>query len=79
MERGTSQPVAEMSAVDTGTPAETESLYGAVSIGTIWQFVILHRRERHFVQDVTLYRVPDERHDLCRVVIGILGLSPEAH
>ena len=73
--RGFSQLVAEMAAMDAWTNADLPTLYGAISTGTIWQFAVLHRAEKRFIQDLIFYRVPDEIPDLCAILTGILQLS----
>lgn len=77
MNRGASQLVAEMAALDQSTQSESALLYGALSIGTVWQFCLLHRAEKRFEQDVQLYLVPDQVVDLCAILLGILKAEPD--
>ena len=47
-------------------------MYGAVSIGNVWQFGILQRQNKSILQDLNLFRVPMDVEDLLRVLIEIL-------
>ena len=47
-------------------------LYGAVSTGQIWQFGLLQREQKHLIEDLTLYRVPQELEPLTRILMGIV-------
>jgi hypothetical protein len=50
-------------------------LYGAVSIGNVWQFGVLNRQPKQILQDINLYRVPADLEDLLRILIAILKNS----
>jgi hypothetical protein len=73
LQRGFTQLSAELMALDQWTEEITPTLYGAVSIGNVWQFGKLDRAERHITQDLHLYRVPTDLHDLLQILLGILG------
>jgi hypothetical protein len=47
-------------------------LYGAVSVGNVWQFSILNTHTKQMTQDLNLFRVPADVDDLLRVMIAIL-------
>lgn len=47
-------------------------LYGAVTIGNIWQFGKLNRQENTIYQDLNLFKIPDDLMDLGKVLVGIL-------
>ncbi len=49
-----------------------EIFYGAVTIGNIWQFAKLDTREHHIIQDLNLFKIPDDLEPLVKVLIGIL-------
>jgi hypothetical protein len=72
LQRGFTQLAAELIAVDRGTDAPTPHLYGAVSIGNVWQFGILDRMDKHITQDLNLYRVPADLRDLLQILTAIL-------
>jgi len=44
--RGVVQLAVELIAFDRWSPVDDPQLYGAVSIGNIWQFVVLHRQSK---------------------------------
>lgn len=72
MTRGFTQLSAELVALDKWTKSDTPVLYGAVSVGNLWQFGALYRAEKKVVQDVRVYTVPDNLDALLRVLIAIL-------
>lgn len=73
LQRGFIQLSAELIALDQWTEEQTPMLYGAVSIGNVWQFGELDRTRKHVTQDLNLYRVPADLHDLLQTLLGILG------
>ena len=72
LERGFNQLVAELIAIDQWTDAPSAKLYGAVSIGNVWQFGVLDRQQKIITQDVSLYRVPADLNELLQILIAIL-------
>ena len=73
LQRGFTQLSAELMALDQWTEDIAPVLYGAVSIGNVWQFGRLDRAAKHITQDLQLYRVPTDLHDLLQILLGILG------
>ncbi|MGD1714858.1 hypothetical protein [Dapis sp. BLCC M172] len=47
-------------------------LYGAVSMGNIWQFAVLDTEKKRIIQDTNLYRVPTDLLELLQIIVGIL-------
>ena len=77
LERGFKQLAAELIALDKVTePAADNLLYGAVSIGRIWQFAVLDRQQKKISQDLELYRVPTDVEILMRILVAILTGKP---
>ncbi len=76
LQRGFTQLGVELIAIAQWFLSEKPILYGAVSMGNIWQFGILHRQTKQIVQDLNLYRVPADLEDLLRVLVAILEDSP---
>lgn len=70
--RGFTQLAAELVALDRLTDAAQATLYGAVSMGNIWQFGLLDRMSRHVIQDLNLFRVPADLDGLIRTLIAML-------
>ena len=73
IDKGFNQLIAEMIALDMyeeeGLPS---SLYGAVSIGELWRFGILDRKEKNIYRDLHTYRVPEDIEKVFMVILGIL-------
>ena len=51
---------------------EQTLLYGAVTIGNVWQFGKLDRLQKQIAQDINLFKVPDDLDSLVGVIMGIL-------
>lgn len=66
------QLAVELMAVERAKFSESQTLYGAVSIGNIWQFAVLQVQEKQIIQDLNLYRIPADLAELLQIVIGIL-------
>ncbi len=72
LERGFKQLAVELIALDKGTEPAQNLLYGAVSIGKVWQFALLKRLDKEVKQDLNLYRVPNDLEDLMKILVAIL-------
>ncbi|TAE59196.1 MAG: hypothetical protein EAZ76_16175 [Nostocales cyanobacterium] len=72
LERGVVQLAVELIAFDHWSPIDNSILYGAVSIGNIWQFVILHRQSKQITQDLNLYRVPADLETLMKILVALM-------
>ena len=72
LERGIVQLAVELIAFDNWSPIDLPILYGAVSIGNIWQFVILHRESKEITQDLNLYRVPNDLETLMKILVALM-------
>ena len=73
LQRGFTQLSAELIALDQWLESATPVLYGAVSIGNVWQFGTLDRTRKHISQDLNLYRVPADLQDLLQILIAIVA------
>jgi hypothetical protein len=51
---------------------DQEVLYGAVTIGDVWQFGRLDSKQQRITQDITLYRVPDDLDVLMQILVGTI-------
>lgn len=51
---------------------EKNVIYGAVTIGNVWQFGKLDCSQKEIVQDINLFKVPDDLDQLTSVLVGIL-------
>ena len=72
LEQGLVQLAAELIALDQWLDDPAPLLYGAVSVGNVWQFGILKRQDKQVIQDINLFRVPADVEALLRVMIAIL-------
>lgn len=72
LERGIVQLAVELIAFDNWSPIDHPILYGAVSIGNIWQFVILHRESKEITQYLNLYRVPNDLETLMKILVALM-------
>jgi len=59
-------------ALDQWVDSPQPTIAGAVTTGDIWQFGLLHRQQRHIVQGLKLYRVPDDLEAVIRILVKIL-------
>ena len=73
LEKGFTQLAAEMIALDyyedEGQPSY---LYGAITIGEVWRFAVLDRKNKTIKKDINLFRFPQDAQDLFAVLLGIL-------
>ena len=73
LERGFKQLAVEMVALAHIINQEQKYIYGAVSIGKIWQFGVLNRQTKSVIQDLHLYRVPDDLRELMSILVAVLN------
>jgi hypothetical protein len=73
LDNGFTQLAVELIALDQWTNSDTPILYGAVTTGNDWRFGEFHRQQRHIIQDLKLYRVPEELEILIGILIGLLS------
>jgi hypothetical protein len=76
LNRGFTQLAVELIALDQWANSEASILYGAVTTGEDWRFGTFYRQEKRVVQDIKLYRVPEELEELLRILVGII-ITPE--
>jgi hypothetical protein len=72
LQRGFIQLAAELIALDLLVEATLPTLYGAISIGDVWQFGMIERTSKRIIQDIQLYRVPTDLQDLIQILLAIL-------
>ncbi len=72
LEHGFVQLAVELIALDKWLNNDTEVIYGAVSTGQIWRFGLLERKTQLIIQDLSLFRIPEDVEELLQVMIGIL-------
>ncbi|MEM8641899.1 MAG: hypothetical protein AAGG51_24245 [Cyanobacteria bacterium P01_G01_bin.54] len=69
--RGFTQLGVEMIALGMLEDAPTQ-IYGAVTMGNLWNFGVLDRQQQQITQDISGYQVPDDVEALVRILVGIL-------
>ena len=80
LDNGFTQLAVELIALDQWIDSDTPILYGAVTTGNDWRFGEFHRQQRKIIQDLKLYRVPEEleipqRFGLCGgSVVSVLSI-----
>lgn len=72
MEKGFTQLAVELIALDQHTDSQDEVIYGAITIGDLWRFGKLDRKNRTIYKDIDSFRVPSDIEGLFGVLIGIL-------
>ncbi|NEP08506.1 MAG: hypothetical protein F6K25_06435 [Okeania sp. SIO2G4] len=72
LQRGFTQLAVELIAVEKAEFANYSMLYGAVSMGNIWQFAVLDTQQKRVIQDTNVYRVPADLRELLQIMVGIL-------
>lgn len=73
LDNGFTQLAIELIALDLWTNSDTPILYGAVTTGNDWRFGEFHRQQRKIIQDLKLYRVPEELDILTGILIRLLS------
>ncbi len=73
LQRGFIQMVAELITVDKWWNNDTPLLYGCISIGDVWRFVVLNRSQKKIIEDLNGYLVPVNVLELVQVLVGILS------
>lgn len=68
--RGFTQLAVELIALSESE--EQDILYGAVTIGNVWQFGKINRTNQQIYQDLNLFKVPDDLENLVSILVGIL-------
>ena len=77
LDRGMSQLIAEITAVDqwAGSNSNSDTIYGVITTGSIWQFCVLHRTAKRIERDVAVYRNPQDLHEILAIILGILQIT----
>lgn len=73
MEKGFSQLAVELIALEHYLEAYQQAiLYGAVTVGSVWQFGSLERAQKRIRKDIDTFRIPADMEELFHVLLGIL-------
>ncbi len=71
LDKGFNQLAAEMIALDKYEESDFTNLYGAVTLGDIWRFGVLKRKEKHIIKDIHSYRIPEDIENVFSILKGI--------
>mgnify|MGYP001801111560 CR=1 FL=1 len=71
--RGFTQLMTEMIALDQWIDNQQSEILGAVTTGNIWQFGVLYRQQKHIQEGINLYRVTEELETIIRILLKALG------
>jgi len=74
LDKGFNQLAVELIALDQYESENSpELLYGAVTIGEIWRFGVLKRKDKVIVKDIHSQRIPEDTGKVFSILLGILG------
>ncbi|MCI5141823.1 MAG: hypothetical protein D3909_08885 [Candidatus Electrothrix sp. ATG1] len=73
IDRGFKQLASELIALDNYEDETDGYLYGVVTIGEMWVFCVLDRKEKKITRDMRNYTVPEDLEDIFRILVGIMG------
>lgn len=73
LERGFNQLAVELIAVSETLDRVSTYIYGAVTMGNVWQFGVLDREQRSIAKDINAYTVPTDLEDLFAILVAILA------
>ncbi|MFO1434369.1 MAG: hypothetical protein U1F76_30525 [Candidatus Competibacteraceae bacterium] len=74
LDRGFNQLAAEMIAVDKYEDIDSaDFLYGAITIGEVWRFAALNRKEKVLTKGIHTFRSPEDLEEIFAILKGILG------
>lgn len=73
IDNGFNQLVAELIALDKLEDNENiEYIYGAVTLGDIWKFGILDRKNKHIIKNIHSHTIPEDTGEVFSILMGIL-------
>ena len=75
LEKGFNQLAIEMIALDKYEDNALNLLFGAITLGDIWRFGVLHRQEKLLTKDMNAYVLPADLERLFSILLGILELE----
>ena len=73
IDRGFNQLAAELIALDQYEEEGGSILYGVVTIGEMWVFSMLDRKNKKITRDMHNYTIPEDVENIFRILVGIIG------
>jgi hypothetical protein len=77
LERGFNQLAVELIALDKYLETEQALLYGAITLGDVWQFGVLDRKNKLLKKDIEAYSLLSDLKEILLILIGMLGDTAE--
>jgi hypothetical protein len=74
LDKGFNQLTAEMIALDKYEDDNSDKLYGAITVGNIWNFGYLDRNRKHIVKNIYNQTIPEDTHEVFSTLLGIINL-----
>ncbi|MCI5160955.1 MAG: hypothetical protein D3917_02820 [Candidatus Electrothrix sp. AX5] len=75
IDKGFNQLAAELIALDQYEEEGGSILYGVVTIGEMWVFSMLDRKNKKITRDMHNYTIPEDVEDIFRILVGIIESS----
>ena len=73
IDAGFNQLVAELIALDqSGEDQNVDCLYGAVTLGDLWKFGCLDRKQKRIIKNINSHTIPKETADVFSILMGII-------
>ncbi len=72
LDKGFNQLAAEMIALDKYEDLQTSTIYGAITIGDVWNFALLHRKTKQIIRDIDSYSIPSDTEKVFGILLGIV-------
>jgi hypothetical protein len=73
LDKGFNQLTAEMIALDKYEDDNSEKLYGAITVGNIWNFGYLDRNKKHIVKNIYNQTIPEDTQEIFSILLGIIN------
>jgi len=74
IDNGFNQLAVELIALDKYEEnEEIEILYGAVTLGDLWKFGILDRKNKHIVKNIHSHTIPEDTGEVFSILMGIVA------
>ncbi|MEN8216188.1 MAG: hypothetical protein ABFS56_07390 [Pseudomonadota bacterium] len=76
IDNGFNQLAAELIALDKSEDNENiEFLYGAVTLGDLWKFGKLDRKNKHIIKNIQSHTIPEDTGEVFSILMGIINTS----
>ncbi len=74
LDSGFNQLAVELIAMDKYEDNDSiETIYGAVTLGDIWKFGILDRKNKHIIKNIHTQTIPEDTEEVFSILMGIIN------